>query len=110
MRRGDAAAATHLARASHLASTARLDLLIGAAVAVAGAIEMAVALLFVRGHDLLGWLLRVHLLGLLGLFAAVWGAAVLDRAWDRLRSAEAAQRAILAGQPGWARALARLEE
>jgi hypothetical protein len=105
----DGAAGAHLARASRLIGESRIDCLIGLAVALAGLAEMMATLLFVQGHDLLGWLLRVQVLGLLGLLVSVWGFALLDGAWHRNRTARAAHRAILTGQPGWAMALAGLE-
>jgi hypothetical protein len=104
------AAVQHAARARHFATAARRDMLLGAAVAAAGFGEMVAALLFVRGHDLLGWLVRVQGLGLLGLLASVWGWALLDSAWSRLRIAHGVRRSIEAGQGGWAPALAGLEE
>ena len=105
----ESATALHLARARQVGHAARVDGLIGLTVALAGFGEMLTALLWGRGHDLLGWLLRVRVLGLMGLLVSVWGWALLDQAWHRLGTARAAQRAIITGGPGWAAGLARLD-
>jgi hypothetical protein len=105
-----AASAIHLARARRLARAARLDIAIGIGVGLAGMTEMAVAVIWGRGQDVITCLLVVQVFGLMGLLASVWGWALLDRAWLHHRTARGAMVAILAGKPGWAQALAWLEE
>jgi len=105
----EGAAGRHLARASRLAGAARIDLSIGAGVAIIGFGEMGSALVFVAPHDLEDWLLRVVGPAFLGLLASVWGWALSDQSLYRLVTARGAERAIKSGQPGWAFALAGLD-